>query len=270
MLKKILLILVFFIILILVYYFIFALKRQNQSGSDKSTSISSEPEITTIINPLQSVTPVITSSSGDYQLNYLIVRPTDIIELYSNLENKLTSTEAKNNSGCLSLVNGGFYGTDNKPIGLFYTQGKLTNNASDNELFNGFFLIDNNEHASIDLNSPDDLKKYRIALQAGPILYLSGRPSNIASKSDPARRIIVGISNRNEITFISLNSKNNPVSGPKLEELPLIIKNINNKTGLNILDAINLDGGNHSAFLTESVNLTEFAAIGSYFCIKSK
>jgi hypothetical protein len=61
---------------------------------------------------------------------------------------------------------------------------------------------------------------------------------------------------------------NNPVSGPKLNELPGIIKNINKSTSLNIVSALNLDGGAHSAFLTQSTDLNELSTIGEYFCIK--
>jgi hypothetical protein len=53
-----------------------------------------------------------------------------------------------------------------------------------------------------------------------------------------------------------------------LSELPEIIENINNEKNLSLENVINLDGGAHSAFISDLVSLNEASPIGSYFCIK--
>jgi exopolysaccharide biosynthesis protein len=269
MVKKILLIVLFCLILLISYYLIFSYKNKKQLLNGQQQVSENSQTIDPLIEPNLTPTNVVQSGNIDYQLNYLIVRPTDIIELYSNLEEKLTGKDAQIKFGCTNLVSAGFYGTDNKHIGLFLSEGKILSESAQNSLFNGYLTIDSNKKSTISATPPADLIALRIALQSGPILFLQGKPVNLNSNvGDPARRIIAAISNRSEITFISIYAKNNLFSGPKLNDLPGIINNINNTTGLNIVDAINLDGGTHSAFLSDSVNINELSTIGGFFCVK--
>jgi hypothetical protein len=53
-----------------------------------------------------------------------------------------------------------------------------------------------------------------------------------------------------------------------LSELPDILQRLEDKAGLKFVDALNLDGGAHSVFVTDEVSLTELSLIGSYFCLK--
>ena len=69
-----------------------------------------------------------------------------------------------------------------------------------------------------------------------------------------------------KVIFIVAYTKGNPLSGPRLTELPEIIDELSKNAKLDIVDALNLDGGSHSAFLTKSFQLTEISTIGSYFC----
>jgi len=266
MVKKIIIIVSFCVFLLVIYGYTLKDNKQtpnSQKEDNQITSFSVSPSKTPTKPPTQ------VGGSSDYQVNYLIVRPTDIIELYSNLDEMFTSSEIRSKYSCLSLVSGGFYTEEQKHIGLFYAQEKLKSNPTQNPLFDGFFTIDTNKKPLISASPPLDFSGLRIAIQAGPILYQSGKPKSLASTTGEfARRVMVGISNRGEITFIALSTKNNPVSGPKLRELPEIIKNLNTSTSLNITDALNLDGGAHSVFITDSANLGELSTIGSFFCIK--
>ncbi len=269
MIKKLIVIIIFVILLLTSTYFIFFRK-------DSSKSVNSNISITPINTYVPSDNPSLTKTpnnqnNGDYQLNYIIVRPTDIIELHSNLEEKLTSTEARNKFGCTSLISGGFYGTSDEHLGLFVAQSNLISKSINSTLLNGFFLIDNSKTPTIVSKVSDNINDYRIAIQSGPLLLTNKIKTSAGyDDTDYARRIIVAISNRGEITFLSLHTKNNPLLGPTLNDLPGIIESLGKTTSLNLVDAINLDGGSHSTFLTESANLSELSTIGSFFCIKPR
>lgn len=58
------------------------------------------------------------------------------------------------------------------------------------------------------------------------------------------------------------------LEGPMLGKLPEFIETFKKQTGIGIIDAINLDGGSASVFISNYDLLREFATIGSYFCAK--
>ncbi len=53
-----------------------------------------------------------------------------------------------------------------------------------------------------------------------------------------------------------------------LVDLPEIVQAIIKKETIDVVDALNLDGGNHSAFYGNDTTLYELSPIGSFFCIK--
>mgnify|MGYP001590102184 CR=1 FL=1 len=76
------------------------------------------------------------------------------------------------------------------------------------------------------------------------------------------------VTDEDRLVFLSFY---NPISyylGPNLEDLPGLLKSFEKETGIQIKDAINLDGGTASAFYAEGVSLTELRPIGSYFCAR--
>ena len=58
-------------------------------------------------------------------------------------------------------------------------------------------------------------------------------------------------------------------SGPLLARVPYILEKIAKKEQITIPDAINLDGGSASAFLSPDTHLTELNPVGGYFCIQN-
>ena len=80
--------------------------------------------------------------------------------------------------------------------------------------------------------------------------------------------VSVAINFQNQVIFLIINNKEAPLQGPTLQELPGVLKEIEKDTNLNFVDALNLDGGAHSAFINETVTVTELSTIGSYFCVR--
>lgn len=189
------------------------------------------------------------------------------VSLYPNFEEKLTSRNAKKEKDCIALTNAGFYLENREPIGLFVSQGVTINPFSKNRLFNGVFSIDENGMAQITSSGTD--KKTISAVQTGPVLLKEDVPQKVSGNLiNKERRMVAGITKDGEIVFITFFQKDSAYLGPTLEKLPELILAFEQKTGIDITDAVNLDGGTASAFLTDNVSLGEISLIGSYFCIK--
>lgn len=204
-------------------------------------------------------------TNDDYKIDWITVHDLNNIRLYSNVEEKLTSSEAKNDKLCNYLINAGFITKYGKHIGLFVnSDGKLEDSIRSNT-FNGYLSIRDNK-SSITKSEPIYSK---IALQSGPVLILEGNPLEMNLKSDEnARRIVAAVNKNHELMFLAIYLKNSPLSGPKLSDLPEMLLDVEKNTSLDFTNAINLDGGSHSAFLGRSANLFEASIIGGYFCIR--
>jgi exopolysaccharide biosynthesis protein len=68
--------------------------------------------------------------------------------------------------------------------------------------------------------------------------------------------------------IISIFDERQVNTGPLLSDLPEIVGEASNKYGLNIKNAVNLDGGACSAFISGSTALPELVRSGSFLCIR--
>jgi len=189
------------------------------------------------------------------------------IALHSNFENTLSATSARQQNNCSLLVNGGFYTTSFEPTGLFISNRELVKDRVQAPLTNGFFTINEFDTPRITANLPKD--KLVHALQSGPLLIensLKQKTTNTQDKN--ARRMIVATTGENKVVFLSIYSPQSAFNGPLLVDTPEILKLFEEKTGIQIADALNLDGGSASAFINDEVILTELSPLGSYFCVK--
>lgn len=206
--------------------------------------------------------------NGDFTVSWVIIRNTEKIELYENFTEKLSSKDAKQEYNCDHLTNGGFYGEDNKPLGLLVVNGILINNSKESQLFNAYFAIDKDDKFSISRTKPQ-ISRVNYALQSGPMLILNSLPQKLTIETDEnARRIIAAETPKNEAVFMVIYSKTSPLMGPKLAELPKILDDVQKNTNLNFKNAINLDGGSHSTFISGSLGLSELARVGTFICVK--
>lgn len=197
---------------------------------------------------------------------WLKVNDKDKLFLFSNLDNKLPSKELATKNSCLHIISGGFYDTSGKHIGLLVSEGEIISESRENSLFNAYFSISKSGDVSI---TEYPVFTPRISLQTGPFLLKKSIATNLSLERDEnARRMAVGIDKNKDIYFFAFYDQTNTFSGPKLAELPGIVDQINKERKLNLTDVINLDGGAHSAFLSDLSTLSEASPIGSYFCIK--
>ena len=202
---------------------------------------------------------------GGLTFNWIIVRDPKKVTLHSNLLEKLSSFEAKKKNSCLHLINAGFYTKEDKHVGLFISAGEKLSESKESQLFNGYFSITSDGKPSI-TRFPSFA---RLALQSGPILMEKKQPAVLKLENDnPARRIVLAITQEDNLVFLVIYNKKSVFDGPLLSQVPGLLKNLNKDTSLEIVDALNLDGGTASSFISGSVNLRELTRIGSYFCVK--
>lgn len=245
---------------------IFFVKNQNPIQKPKvlpaNTSINTP--IPTPANLKQSI--VVDVDKIPIRISWAIVNP-EQVELYSNLKDQKLSEEIKVNKSCSILVNGGFYSKENTHLGLFITDFKTVSDPILSSLLNGFIWINADNKTLISTDRPSVTP--RIALQTGPLLMLDNKPLLLAIKNDePSRRIVAGITNNSKLIFMVFYRDSAEYQGPMLESLPEIINLFKKQTGIDIVDAINLDGGSASVFISKYDLLRELKIVGSYFCAK--
>lgn len=189
------------------------------------------------------------------------------IALYSNLEEAKTAKTLLTEKNCQNLVSAGFYTKEKRPIGLFVSEGETIGLANNNGLFNGFLSKNRNNKMRLSIEVPQEELVW--GLQSGPMLTENGQPITLKIKNDSAeRRVVAGITKTGEVAFFVFYGKESLIQGPYLADLPAILNDLEEKTGIKLQSAINLDGGTASAFYSDHLSLSELTFIGSYFCIK--
>lgn len=187
------------------------------------------------------------------------------VDLHLNLKDKKTAVSASSDFSCKVLVNGGFYNKEGEPIGLFVSEGNSLSAWQENSLFNGVLGITKDGKPQVN----EQGKGFVDAVQAGPVLVREGVYKELSIKNDGTERRVVGVVTKEEkLIFLSFYNPTSYYLGPNLEDVPGLLKSFGKETGIQIKDAINLDGGTASAFYAEGVSLTELRPIGSYFCAK--
>lgn len=232
------------------------------------------PEVTPVVEP-STVVPVPTPFSGikysvDNQpfrvLPFTVTNP-EAISLIPNFAEKASSVSIAENNQCTVLTSAGFYTTDNKPIGLFISDGKQYNGFQSNALLNGFFSVSANGNAEIGNQIPE--KTSRIALQSGPLLITNRVANTLSIRDDEhARRIVAAQTHESTIGFLALTGEENTFDGPLLADVPKHLREIEKLLGITIAHALNLDGGSASVFIAKGISLTELTPVGSFFCVR--
>lgn len=187
--------------------------------------------------------------------------------LYPNFTEKDSARNLIAKNKCKYLVNGSYYTKDDQPLGLFLSNGLMLKDKTASNLMPGIFFI-SSDNKEVDIAYDLAGKNVRLALQIGPMLVESGKTKNLMIKDDDlARRMVVALTSDKEIIFITIYDSDLLFSGPKLTNLPDILMQFTEKSGISLSKAANLDGGSASAFYTGTFFLEELSYIGSYFCI---
>jgi hypothetical protein len=200
-----------------------------------------------------------------YKYDYFSTNKFDSVLVGSNLVDKKTSSDIFSEEKCNSLTSGGFYDTNDNPIGLFKINNYELSASQQNKLFNGYVHINNPKDITI-LLKPND--SYKNIIQTGPVLIFDQIIQELSMKTDQQKRRIVAAKNDQNTFFFIIISEDSLFEGPLLAELPFIMGNISQKEKLSLTHAINLDGGSASTFHTKNIHIKEISSIGSYICFK--
>jgi uncharacterized protein YigE (DUF2233 family) len=200
-----------------------------------------------------------------YLYELFIVSNPESINLIPNFETQASASALVVENNCTYAINGGFYGANNLPVGLFRVNGKVYGRQSSSTLVNGFVSINNN---SVSISTQPNINA-TIVLQSGPLLMTNGKPLNLQLIDDKvSRRSWLGITDSGDIVFSVVHSPQVEILGPRLEDLPQLVELIAKEENINLIQAINLDGGKASYFHTKEKTLSEVSPIGSLFCIR--
>jgi len=188
------------------------------------------------------------------------------LSLIPNFDKLVDSSTLMESSGCRMGTNAGFYTTEKTPLGLVIINGETINRSVKSSLFNGYISI-RDAKPEISYSVPDN--SVTLAVQTGPMLIFNHSILPLAIRNDEqARRISAATLDDDSVVFIVVYDPDASYNGPLLSQLSNIIDAIAQKERLNIVNAINLDGGSHSFFKSDTTTLSELSPIGALFCIK--
>jgi uncharacterized protein YigE (DUF2233 family) len=246
--------------------FLYFQKSTVKNQSPKVLSEKKEPTTTPTIAPVdQKQSTVFKIDKTPIRVSWALANPEEV-ELYSNLIKQDLSEKIWANEECLILVNGGFYSKENNHLGLFIANYDIISEQIKSSTLNGFLSIKSKD---VIIDSKFTENNPRIALQSGPMLMQNSLPLALEiSNDEPNRRIVAGTTIDNKLIFLAVYRDGSIYQGPLLEQLPKIIDLFIQKTGIKIVNAINLDGGSASMFISQYERLDELTHVGSYFCIK--
>src|SRR3989344_7262462 len=224
-----------------------------------------------LFSPLSHNTPAPVPTiefSGDlvelnsYRIYLTPVKESDL-SLIPNFTQKLSSISLIKENNCKMAINGGFYDTDNNPLGLLVVNSKQLAESSNSKLFNGYVWSERN---GLNISSIKNsvFNKADFAFQTGPY-FQKDLPAKF-DNTKHARRILLTKSINETVYIVAIVGKENDFDGPTLDQLhELIFKDLGK---YNFVSAINLDGGSASAFYLDGFALPEFSPIGALICIK--
>jgi uncharacterized protein YigE (DUF2233 family) len=253
--------------LILLSYFLVR-NIGNRTFSESSASIGNKEDKN--VKGLKSDT--VTFNEKEYSYEKYVVSDVSRLKLIPNFTGSISANDAIDKYKCEFLTNGGFYqdndanSGEKKPIGLFVYDTKSIGKWSQNRLFDGILSINDFETPRITRITPED--QLRFAVQTGPILIENGNVIKLLIRNDkPERRIVTAVTGDNTLVFYVLYNDKQYFSGPSLTDLPGILKAIEKDSGIDIADAINMDGGTASTFISSDIKLLELTPVGSFICV---
>lgn len=264
--KKLVLIIIFIIVIGSINELVNSLRTNRQPSQEFTNEVSPTPTIFKRQNEYVK-SGEINYQNIVYRYSYWSSNNANKIELIANYSEKKPALQIMEDNGCLAGINGGFYDTDDKPLGLVITDGLQIFKYRKNSFHNG--VVGNTTDTKIYIGDNFEIN-FANAVQTGPLLIKNFNLLNYSLVRDkPARRSIAILKNEKEIFFVSIYGASSFRDGPLLEDLPQIAKLIADDLNFAPQAAINMDGGTASAIAyTNEPGLEEWQTVGSWWCLK--
>lgn len=231
--------------------------------SKTSHQLSNSPKTsqTTPQNSLKNLTV----NGQTYAYDFFRIDQTDTYQVTLNLPEKISSTTFIKDNQCRYLINGGFYQTDFTPIGLLKINEELISNAQNNQLFNGYLSA--SQGANFIIQDHPAITSIN-AIQSGPILIDQKLPKKLSIQNNQSKRRMVAASDNVSTYFIVIVRPDSLFEGTPLEDLPSVTSEIGKRENVDIVTAINLDGGSASTFYNGQTHIKEVKPVGTFLCFK--
>ena len=162
------------------------------------------------------------------------------LRLIDNPEGESLSAMMKRER-CACGVNGGYFDTEFKPIGLRTSEGTTFSPLRRARLITGILLQSSRGIDVIRVGEISRLKRIAAAIQAGPFLVEGSKRIHGLNDSELARRTFAGIASNDRVLL-------GVCSAVSLAELANILAAAPVSGDYKIRRALNLDGGSSSAF----------------------
>jgi uncharacterized protein YigE (DUF2233 family) len=133
----------------------------------------------------------------------------------------------------LGMVNGGFFGTDGKPLGLIISDGKQTNRFLKRDW--GVFLVTSGRASIVHTRDYKPHPRITQALQVGPRLVVNGQLVKLKPQS--ARRTALGVMKDGRVALLVSEGE------LRLTQLAETMRASESQGGLDCPNALHLDGG---------------------------
>jgi Phosphodiester glycosidase len=156
---------------------------------------------------------------------------------------------------CLCGVNGGYFDTEFKPIGLRIADGKPFSPLRRARLITGILLESNRRIDVVRVSEFSITKNIAAAVQAGPFLVEASGPIRGLNDSQLARRTFAGLAT-NDRAFLGV------CSDVSLVQLASLLATTSIVPDSKIRRAMNLDGGSSSAFWFARADGSAFSIAG--------
>jgi hypothetical protein len=176
------------------------------------------------------------------------------LRIIDNPEGESLSTVMKREK-CLCGVNGGYFDTEFKPIGLRVADHTTFSQLRRARLITGILLQSDRGIDVVRVGEFSHTKKILAAVQSGPFLVEGDKRIRGLNDSQRARRTFAGIADTDHALF-------GICSHVSLAELANILATVPVVEKSKIRRGMNLDGGSSSAFWFARENGTEFSITG--------
>lgn len=160
---------------------------------------------------------------------------------------RLTAREFAFRTGAVAVINGGYFDTAERPVGLVIREGEVTSGLRRRDW--GVFLVDDSRAWIVHTRRYQRRKNITQALQTGPPLVVRGRETTL--KQTFRRRSAVGIDRAGRILFV-VALTTGPDATMTLAEFGAILRMPEAEGGLGCRDALALDGGGSSQLVVNA------------------
>jgi exopolysaccharide biosynthesis protein len=207
-------------------------------------------------------------NEANYRMSWEVIPATAVVRVGINTALESGSQQLFDREVCRIMTSAAFYDANDKPLGLLVDRGVTLSVWRGNQLLNGAVGLDTSDATVKIVRSAEDVV-WEWAVQAGPIVWEDGSPAPLRLTADQAaRRIVAGVTSDRQLVLLVIVADDSLFLGPSLADVPALLAAWQIETGLKLTDAINLDGGTASTFLSPTLKLRELKPIGSYICIR--